>query len=158
MKRLLWFGPFAILFIVLSGCSSIKPEDFNKLKADNSALTDENQKLQNDLAALQDLRDNLQQEAAKYSNDIISLKSQADTTKSSFSRQIDTLNAAIKNDNLKMENLQQEITNRDSRISDQKKIINSLTEEQAKLLQDKNLEISNINETHIKWKRLCRLN
>lgn len=150
MKQLLWFGPFTILFIILGGCSSIKPEEFNKLKADNSALTNENQKLKNDVAALQDLRDNLRQEFAEYSNDNISLKNQADSTKGSLGRQIDSLNTAIKNDNLKIGNLQQEITNRDSQINDQKKTINSLTEEQAKQLQDKNQEISNITETHNK--------
>ncbi len=157
MKQFLWLASLSSLLIILGSCSSIKPEEFAKLKADNDNLTAENQNLANDLnqrkndiASLQDQRDSLQKQAAIYSNDNIALKNLVDSTKSALGKQIDSLNESIKDNNLKKSYLQNEISNRDGQINDLQKTIKSLSAEQAKLLQEKNQEISNITETHNK--------
>ena len=155
MKQILSVMAFASLVLFLGSCSSIKPEDYAKLKADNANLSDENQNLMNDLSqtkkdlsALQNQRDELQQELAKYSNDNISLKNQVDSTRGALGRQVDSLNASIKGNNLKIAGLQDEIKSRDSQIGDLQKTISSLSAAQAKQLQEENMKISNITETH----------
>lgn len=155
MKQISLAASCALLFAVLSACSSIKPEDYNKLKSDNADLEEENQNLANDLgqtkkdlAAIQDQRDNLTLEVSKYSNENLGLENQIDSTKGGLGKQIDSLNASIKSNNLKIMNLQDEISNRNGQISNLQNTIKSLSTEQAKLLEEKNLEISNITETH----------
>ncbi len=171
MKRIIIIALFAYLLVIFGSCSTIKPEEFNKLKSDNADLTAENQTLKTDkanlaaenqsllndqnqkkkdIAALQDTRDRLQNLLSKYSNDNVNLKNLGDSTKNSLGKQVEDLEASIKDRDLKIANLQDEITNRDSQIGDLQKTINSLSESQAKLLQEKNLEISNITATHNK--------
>ncbi len=155
---------FSSLLMFLGSCSTIKPEELTKLKTDNADLNDENQNLISDLgqtkkdvATVQDQRDNLQKELIILSNDNMSLKNQVDSTKGSLGKQIDVLNLAFKINNLKIANLQSEISNRDGQINDMQKTIKSLSEDQAKLLLEKNQEISNITETHDKMEAAMQI-
>jgi chemotaxis protein MotB len=171
MKQFITFIASGYMLIILGSCSTIKPEEFNKLKSDNTSLTAENQALKTDKAnlaaenqslmndqnqkkkdldTLQDARDKMQNLLYIYSNDNVSLKNLSDSTKNSLGKQVENLETSIKDRDLKIASLQDEITNRDSQISDLQKTINSLSESQAKLLQEKNLEISNITATHNK--------
>lgn len=164
MKQILYFWAIASLMIFLGSCSTIKPEELTKLKTDNADLNEENQNLISDLgqtkkdvAAIQDQRDNLQKQIIAYSNDNISLKNQVDSTKGALGKQIDNLNASIKSNNLKIADLQDKINSRDSQITDLQKTIKSLSEDQAKLLLEKNQEISNITETHDKMEAAMQI-
>ncbi|MGA2143304.1 MAG: OmpA family protein [Brevinematales bacterium] len=164
MKQISVFLSIAFLLIITAGCSTVKPEELTKLQADNANLTAENQSLMNDLktsksdvSALQDQRDNLQKQLIQISNDNIGLKNQVDSTKAGLGKQVDNLNASIKANNLKMTDLQNEIKDRDKQITDLQSQVKSLSSEQAKFLQEKNQELSNLTMTHEKLEAAMQL-
>ncbi len=155
MKKLIRVLLTVSLLSVLFGCNTltiVKTDDLNKLQTDNSNMTAENQGLQNDLknqkdqvASLQDERDSLLNRLTKLSNDNAGLKNMVDSTKGKLGKQIDSLNSEIKNNDLKILALQDQISNKDSEIASLSKDISDVSAEKNKLMQAKELEISNLN-------------
>ncbi len=153
--KLAYSGILLVTIFMLYNCSSIKPEDYKKLQADYDNLSAENQNLASDLneqkdrvASLQGVRDGLQKQLAGYSNDNAALRNLVDSTKTSLGRQIDSLKKSIADNDAKMKVLTDDISNRDFQISGLQTQIKSLSSEQAKILDEKNREISNMNTAH----------
>jgi chemotaxis protein MotB len=154
MKRI-YLGLITLTLFTLYNCSSIKPEDYKKLQAENDNLNAENRSLTSDLneqkervASLQDIRDNLLKQLSKLSNDNVSLSNLVNSTKADLGRQINSYKKNILDNEAKMKNLMDDIKNRDSQIADLQNQIKSNSTEQAKLLDEKNREISNMNTAH----------